>query len=365
MVHRLLDDDPAHFGPDELETIRRHFATEIALVRAGETDVPYRELLGRVLDYRTWRRFELALVEADGREAPLTRARHARLSSGEKAASLHLPLFAAAHAAFAAARTDCPRLLALDEAFAGIDDQGRAELLSLTVAFDLDLFMTGFDLWATQASVPAVAHHDLLHLPDERAVSSLLVLVERPRAGRGARRHRAARRARRTGPIGTVSALPERLAGPELAGLWRWARRAMATAGPGWAEVHLRAPLAGDGERHAIAGVLGRVVRPGTASVGVVLGDLDAAVRRPGDGWDLRAVVEAVGGPLPDTRGCPCRRPVTAVVRRVARRPHRPRGRRPARRPGRGGAAGDGRRRPRRAAIGRRAPPGGGRPAHR
>jgi hypothetical protein len=175
-VHRLLDGDPRHFGSDELETIRRHFAAEIAAARAADADVPYRELLADVLDYRTWRRFELSLVEADGTEAPLTRARHARLSGGEKAASLHLPLFAAAHAAFAAARPGCPRLLALDEAFAGIDDQGRAELLSLTVAFDLDLFMTGFDLWATQPAVRGVAHYDLLHLPDDRAVSSLLVL---------------------------------------------------------------------------------------------------------------------------------------------------------------------------------------------
>ena len=176
MVHRLLDGDPRHFGPDELETIRRHFAAEIAAARAADAEVPYRELLADVLDYRTWRRFELSLVEADGSEAPLTRARHARLSGGEKAASLHLPLFAAAHAAFAAARPGCPRLLALDEAFAGIDDQGRAELLSLTVAFDLDLFMTGYDLWATQPAVRGVAHYDLLHMPDDRAVSSLLVL---------------------------------------------------------------------------------------------------------------------------------------------------------------------------------------------
>jgi uncharacterized protein (TIGR02680 family) len=175
-VHRLLDGDPAHFAPDDLETIRRHFGSEIKLARAGDSDVPYRDLLARVLDYRSWRRFELTLVRNDGEQVPLTKARHAQLSGGEKAATLHLPLFAAAHAAFAAARPGCPRLLALDEAFAGIDDQGRSELLSLTAVFDLDLFMTGFDLWANHPSIPAVAHHDLLHLADEHAVSSLLVL---------------------------------------------------------------------------------------------------------------------------------------------------------------------------------------------
>lgn len=188
VVHRLLDQDPAHFGPDQLDTLRLHFSVEIKAARAAEPQKPYRELLAKVLDYRSWRQFELVLVEADGREAPLTKARHARLSGGEKAASLHLPLFAAAHAAFAGARPDCPRLLALDEAFAGIDDQGRSELLSLTVAFDLDLFMTGYDLWAVERCVPGVAHYDLLHLADDHAVSSLLVvwngseLVEGPEA---------------------------------------------------------------------------------------------------------------------------------------------------------------------------------------
>ncbi len=175
-VHRLLDQDPAHFGPDQLDALRRHFSTEIKAARAADPQAPYREVLAEVLDYRRWRRFELFLVEADGSQALLTRARHARLSGGEKAASLHLPLFAAAHAAFAAGDPTCPRLLALDEAFAGIDDQGRSELLSLSVAFDLDLFMTGFDLWAVDRAVPGVAHYDLLHLADEHAVSSLLVL---------------------------------------------------------------------------------------------------------------------------------------------------------------------------------------------
>ncbi|MEX2548817.1 MAG: TIGR02680 family protein [Nitriliruptoraceae bacterium] len=175
-VHRLLDQDPAHFGSDQLDVLRRHFSTEIKAARAADPQAPYREVLAAVLDYRRWRRFELFLVEADGSQAPLTRARHARLSGGEKAASLHLPLFAAAHAAFAAGAETCPRLLALDEAFAGIDDQGRSELLSLSVAFDLDLFMTGFDLWAVDRAVPGVAHYDLLHLADEQAVSSLLVL---------------------------------------------------------------------------------------------------------------------------------------------------------------------------------------------
>ena len=50
-----------------------------------------------------------------------------------------------------------PRLLALDEAFEGIDETGRDELLALTVAFDLDLFLTGYRLWVTSPRVPAAS----------------------------------------------------------------------------------------------------------------------------------------------------------------------------------------------------------------
>jgi hypothetical protein len=36
--------------------------------------------------------------------------------------------------------------------------------------------MTGYDLWAVDPAVPAVAHYDLLHLADDHAVSSLLIV---------------------------------------------------------------------------------------------------------------------------------------------------------------------------------------------
>ena len=46
---------------------------------------------------------------------------------------------------------------------------------------DFDLVMTGYDLWATYATVPAAAHYDLSHSPAEHAVSALLMVWD----GRG------------------------------------------------------------------------------------------------------------------------------------------------------------------------------------
>jgi hypothetical protein len=129
-----------------------------------------------VLDYRRWRQFVFQLVSPEGGEETLTRGRHSRLSGGEQSVSLHLPLFAAAHAMLNSARPDAPRLLALDEAFAGVDDTGRGELMSLAAQFDLDLFMTGYDLWATSGAVRAAAHYDLAHSPVQHTVSALLLV---------------------------------------------------------------------------------------------------------------------------------------------------------------------------------------------
>lgn len=175
-VCRLLDRDASHLSPDELARMRAHFAARIKTTRAQHIDRSYPDLLAEVLDYRRWRTFAFTLIGADGKEEKLTQARHSTLSGGEQSVSLHLPLFAAAHVTLSSAHEHCPRLLALDEAFAGVDDNGRRELLGLTAQFDLDLFMTGYDLWATYDTVPACAHYDLSHSATEHMVSALLLV---------------------------------------------------------------------------------------------------------------------------------------------------------------------------------------------
>ena len=42
--------------------------------------------------------------------------------------------------------------------------------------FDLDLFMTGFELWVAFPCVPSAAHYDLVHVPTENTVSTMLLL---------------------------------------------------------------------------------------------------------------------------------------------------------------------------------------------
>jgi hypothetical protein len=175
-VCKLLERDPARLGPTQLTTLRRHFAARIKAARATAPEQPYRDLLAGVLDYRRWRVFAFTLHRPGGGTEALTRARHSQLSGGEQSVSLHLPLFAAANALFGSARPDAPRLLGLDEAFAGVDDNGRGELMALAKQFDLDLFMTGYDLWAAHPAVSGAAHYDLSHSAMEHTVSTVLLV---------------------------------------------------------------------------------------------------------------------------------------------------------------------------------------------
>ena len=142
----------------------------------------YPEILSSALDYRQWRVFSFTLISGEGKEDRLNRSRGTArcpvASSPSRCTFLCSPR-----------RTSCwtrptrtpPRLLALDEAFAGVDDNGRSELLGLSVQFDLDLFMTGYDLWITYAGRPRrVRTTDLAHSTAEQAVSARAAgLVER------------------------------------------------------------------------------------------------------------------------------------------------------------------------------------------
>ncbi|WP_330181130.1 endonuclease [Nocardia sp. NBC_01503] len=175
-VCKLLDRDSSELTPDDLATIRSHFASEIRSARASHPERSFPEILAATLDYRTWRAFSFTIITSDGTEDRLTVARHSALSGGEQSVSLHLPLFAAAHVMLDSADPQAPRLLALDEAFAGVDDNGKSELLGLSVQFDLDLFMTGYDLWITYTHVPGCAHYDLAHSAAENTVSATLLV---------------------------------------------------------------------------------------------------------------------------------------------------------------------------------------------
>lgn len=172
----LVGRDGDGLGPRGLGELRGVLRQMIRDYHAAHPRAGHKQVLSAVLDYRTWYRFELRLAVPGKDEVTLTKNKHEQMSGGEKSAAIHLPLFAAANALYTSATPTCPRVVALDEAFAGIDDRYKPELMGLTVTFDLDMFMTGHDLWVHYDSVPMAAHYDMHHDKASGTVSALLML---------------------------------------------------------------------------------------------------------------------------------------------------------------------------------------------
>ncbi|MEO5679004.1 MAG: TIGR02680 family protein [Acidimicrobiales bacterium] len=171
---KLLRTDADLVDPAGRDHLRRFFLGRVRRRRAEDPGQSYVAILAAVLDYRSWHRFTIATSRPGQRRQPLTRTEFARMSGGEQASVLHLPLFAAAAATYGSATiVGGPRLIALDEAFAGIDEEMRARLSRLLVDFDLDVVLTGHELWGTWRDVPAVAVYDLLRRPPAEGVSTV------------------------------------------------------------------------------------------------------------------------------------------------------------------------------------------------
>ncbi len=156
---------PEMLGPERREALRAFFVQRIADVRADDPGRSFTEILTVALDYRSWHRFSLFARFADGKRQRVTRTFYRGLSGGEAATLLHLPLFAAAAAQYSGGTVEGPRLIALDEGFAGIDDQMRGRLMGLLTQLDLDVFVTSHEFWGFYEQVPNLVVYDLTRKP--------------------------------------------------------------------------------------------------------------------------------------------------------------------------------------------------------
>ncbi|GAA1108861.1 TIGR02680 family protein [Nocardiopsis metallicus] len=158
----LLQRDPRNLGDDEREALHGFFRERIDDARADDSASSWEEHLSQVLDYTAWHRFTVELDKDDGAGwQQLTRRAHGRLSGGEKAIALHLPLFAAV-AAHYTTDAQAPRFILLDEVFVGVDAANRGQIFALLVDLDLDMVLTSDHEWCTYAELDGIAVHQLI-----------------------------------------------------------------------------------------------------------------------------------------------------------------------------------------------------------
>jgi hypothetical protein len=157
-AHLLSDDHRAALGSYLQQRLRQ--------AREGDVAASLSERLAGAFDYRRWFAFTIQIKQGDSPNwRRLTRQSHGTGSGGEKAVMLHLPLFAAMAAHYAGAGT-APRLIVLDEVFAGIDRGTRGQLMGLLVSLDLDAVLTSHDEWGFYGELDGLSTYHLVRDPD-------------------------------------------------------------------------------------------------------------------------------------------------------------------------------------------------------
>lgn len=173
----LLNKDRALVTREDSQRVSMHFRTKVKRARQeaalDDRPVSYADLIRDVLDYRNWYEFHL-LYERDGEpKKELTDRAFNKFSGGEKAMAMYVPLFAAVSAQYQKGGPQCPMLLALDEAFAGVDERNISAMFELVGVLDFDYIMNSQALWGCYANVKSLDIAEL-HRPANASVVTIL-----------------------------------------------------------------------------------------------------------------------------------------------------------------------------------------------
>ena len=245
--------------------------------------------LARALDYRHWHRFRVERWQ-DGHWRKLS----GPASSGERALGLTVPLFAAVASFYRqGSYALAPRLMLLDEAFAGIDDAARAHCMGLIREFDLDFVITSEREWACYAELPGVA---ICQLQRREGIDA--VFVSRwTWDGRA----RDSRRRSRPEVCAGMSTADERLrrilGGDHLVSLRKRLRQRFERAPVDGSVESFRLGKLSIEEHAALSHLLGRPQRY-SSSLTIDVGLVDAAFQNAGIAASLRDALERLDGPI-------------------------------------------------------------------
>lgn len=162
----LLSRDVQTLTDDEISELVEHFRRRVGDVRERyrrqSLEMSFAESLAAILDYRAWFRFSLHSKVPSEERRELTDLRFSARSGAEKSLAMFIPILTAVHAHYKAAGDGAPRLVGLDEAFAGVDEQNVREMFRFLVELDFSWIMTSEKLWGVGGALPGCSTYELV-----------------------------------------------------------------------------------------------------------------------------------------------------------------------------------------------------------
>ncbi len=170
---RILKMDPHMLKEVDAEKLTNHFRSKIKKAEELYQDsyASFTKIIEEILDYRSWFTFQLCYQRKGNEFKELTDKTFAKFSGGERAKSMYIPLFASVYAKLFMARSDSLRLIALDEAFAGVDEENIREMFGILKKLDLDFIINSQVLWGDYDTIDDLSMCELIKPPNSLAVS--------------------------------------------------------------------------------------------------------------------------------------------------------------------------------------------------
>lgn len=163
---QLLKKDGNLLSESEINKLSAHFRSKIEEARRRieekETSTTFHSIMKEVLDYRKWFEFRLFYKKTYENRKELTNNAFYKFSGGEKAMAMYVPLFSAVYSKYEGARKDCPKLISLDEAFAGVDENNIRDMFRLLNELGLNYVINSQILWGDYDTVPSLSICELV-----------------------------------------------------------------------------------------------------------------------------------------------------------------------------------------------------------
>lgn len=162
----LLKKDSKMMKEEEFEKLSKHFRSKVEEARRNTKDgngmVSFFAVMRDTLDYRKWFEFQLFSQKSGEQKKELTNSVFGTFSGGEKAMAMYVPLFSAVVAKYQGARKDAPRIISLDEAFAGVDNKNIRDMFRLMVEFEFNFIINSQVLWGDCDTLDSLAIYQLI-----------------------------------------------------------------------------------------------------------------------------------------------------------------------------------------------------------
>lgn len=171
----ILKSEASLLQEEDFQKLSAHFRSKIAQARkeiedTGSTQT-FHTIMKEILDYRQWFEFRLYFRKTGESKKELTNNAFDKFSGGEKAMAMYVPLFSAVYARYEAARRDCPRIISLDEAFAGVDENNIRDMFRLLEELKLNFIINSQILWGDYDTVPALSICELVRPNNDNVVT--------------------------------------------------------------------------------------------------------------------------------------------------------------------------------------------------